>query len=86
MSEPYRDPARAPYVGDRKPNVMPWALAALAGAFILGLIFWGMSDRTPVANAPADQTTGETNRAPAKPIPANPNATTPQPDPAQPTR
>ena len=88
MTEPYRDPARAPYVGDRKNNTLPWTMAALAGAAVLGLVIFGVTrddDERTVGNPPA-VTTGQNDGTPARPIPMNPNATTPQPDPSQPQR
>jgi hypothetical protein len=58
-----------------------WILPAIVVALLLAglLVFTGTQTRT--ASTPAPETTGLTQRAPAPPaapLPANPNATTPQ--------
>ena len=74
MSEPYRDPARAPYITrDRSNNTMGWTLGALAAAAILGVVFYSMAgartDRTPTAANPPAVTVAP---APAARVPAPP--------------
>jgi hypothetical protein len=62
-----------------------WPVGILAGFLVLGFLFFSIAtpeDRTATNAAPT--TTGQADRARARPLPANPNATTPQRDPAQP--
>lgn len=64
-----------------------WALGALGAVVALALMFWlfvNTDDRT-VSN-PAPTTTGQTDRAPMTPLPANPSGTTPQQDPTVPAQ
>jgi hypothetical protein len=64
-----------------------WALGALGALVALALMFWlfvNPDDRT-VTN-PAPTTTGQSDRAPMTPLPANPSGTTPQQDPAVPAQ
>ena len=60
-----------------------WVLPAIVGAVLVaGFLVFAMSgDRPSTATNPATETTGRSERAPAppaSPLPANPNATTPQ--------
>ncbi len=88
MSDPlYRNaPGTNPprHIRPRYNYTMEWTLGAVAAALLLGLVVWGMSGDNRSASNPAPTTTGQSSREPAGPIPTNPNATTPQPDPAQP--
>ncbi len=66
-----------------------WVLPAIVGAVLVaGFLVFAMSgDRPSTATNPATETTGRSERAPAppaSPLPANPNATTPQPAPEAP--
>jgi hypothetical protein len=66
-----------------------WVMPAIVGALIVAgfVVFAMMSDRPRTATTPASETTGRSERAPAPPaapLPANPNATTPQPAPEAP--
>jgi hypothetical protein len=60
-----------------------WVTPAIIGALLLAgvLAFAASGNRERTATTPAPDTTGRTERAPvppAAPLPANPNATTPQ--------
>jgi hypothetical protein len=71
---------------DARPGwVVPAVVAALIAA---GFVVFAMSGDGPrTATSPAPETTGRSERAPAPPaapVPANPNATTPQPAPEAP--
>jgi hypothetical protein len=66
-----------------------WVLPAIVGAaLIAGFLVFAMSgDRSRTVTNPASETTGRSERAPAPPaapLPANPNATTPQAAPETP--
>jgi hypothetical protein len=66
-----------------------WVVPAIVGAVLVaGFLVFAMSgDRSTTATSPATETTGRSERAPAppaSPLPANPNATTPQPAPEAP--
>jgi len=55
MSDPYRDPARGPYVGGRT-NMTVWALGTVMVLLLIGLGYWSMSRNggtTSAANPPA---------------------------------
>jgi hypothetical protein len=73
------NPDRRRVVDERPGWVTPAIIGALLLAGILAFAASGNRDRT--ATTPAPETTGRTERAPvppAAPLPANPNATTPQ--------
>jgi hypothetical protein len=58
---------------------MGWLVAAVVALLVLaGMAIYGMSDRSTTASNPPAETTGRVDRAPASPLPANPNATEPQ--------
>jgi hypothetical protein len=85
MSDPFRSPPGTnPPRHVRNNNVMEWTLGATAGALILGLIAWGMVGNNRTVSSPSPVTTGQGDRIPKTPLPANPSGTTPQRDPAQP--
>ena len=71
-------------VGERPGWVTPAIIGALLLAGILAFAASGNRDRT--ARTPAPETTSRSERAvpPAAPLPANPNATTPQAAPEAP--
>jgi hypothetical protein len=55
MSDPYRDPARGPYVRQRT-NTTGWTLGILAVLLLIGAGFWAMNrggGPTTAANPPA---------------------------------
>jgi hypothetical protein len=62
MSDPYRDPARGPYVRERT-NTMGWALGILAALFLIGLSYWGVN-----------RNGGTTNTANRSTVPVQPAA------------
>jgi hypothetical protein len=71
---------------DERPG---WVIPAIVGAVLVaGFLVFAMSgDRTRTVTNPAPETTGRSERAPAPPaapLPANPNATTPQAAPEAP--
>jgi hypothetical protein len=68
MSDPYRDPARDPYVGERS-NTATWALGILAVLLLIGAGFWAMNrdGGTTAANPPA--VTASPSAAPGRPAP-----------------
>jgi hypothetical protein len=73
------NPERRRVVNERPGWVTPAIIGALLLAGLLAYAASGNRDRT--ATTPAPETTGRTERAPvppAAPLPANPNATTPQ--------
>jgi hypothetical protein len=49
MSDPYRDPARAPYV--QETNKTPWIAGGIAVALLLAFGLWAMDHRTPTTAA-----------------------------------
>jgi hypothetical protein len=87
MNDPRRDmdardrmnPGRRQVVNERPGWMTPAIIGALLLAGILAFAASGNRDRT--ATAPAPETAGRTERAP---LPANPNATTPQAAPEAP--
>lgn len=96
MNDPNNDMARrdmnAPPRTDERPRMEQrpgWVVPAVVGAVILaGFLVFAMSGDGPrTATTPAPETTGRSDRAPAPPatpLPANPNATTPQKAPEAP--
>ena len=73
------NPDRRRVVNERPGWVTPAIIGALLLAGLLAYAASGNRDRT--ATTPAPETTGRTERAPVPPtapLPANPNATTPQ--------
>jgi hypothetical protein len=69
-------------VDHRQSWVIPTAVGALLVAGVL--LYAASGDRTRTATTPAPETAGRTDRAPVAPLPANPNATTPQATPDAP--
>jgi hypothetical protein len=91
MSDPFQgEPGRNPprYVEqDSTYASFGWPLGILAAVFVLGVIFFSIA--TPESDQAANNrasptTTGQSSREPARPLPANPGGTMPQPAPAQP--
>ena len=71
-------------VVDERPG---WVTPAIIGALLLaGILAFAASNRDRTARTPAPETTSRSERAvpPAAPLPANPNATTPQAAPEAP--
>jgi hypothetical protein len=69
MSDPYRDPARGPYVRER-PNTVTWTLGILAVLLLIGAGFWAMNHgggALNAANPPA--VTASPSAAPGRPAP-----------------
>jgi hypothetical protein len=70
MSEPYRDPARGPYVRERS-NTTGWTLGILAILLLIGLAYWGMNHNSGATNAantpPVTATPGAVPGRPAAP-------------------
>jgi hypothetical protein len=86
---PGTNPPRYPTDLSSKADLI--AAAAVAAVLVIGLFVWSMGSHDNTADkTPADQTTAQSDRSstpankanPANPLPANPNATTPQREPA----
>jgi hypothetical protein len=96
MNDPNDDMARGntdarPRIEERsRMDTRPaWVVPAIVGAVLVaGFVVFAMSgDRSRTVTNPASETTGRSERAPAPPaapLPANPNATTPQTAPEAP--
>lgn len=82
-------------------GIIGWTLGVAAVLVALGFAIYGMSGRihtaavdppavigipAPTSKAPVPETTGRNDRAPATPLPFNPNGTQPQIDPYSPAR
>jgi hypothetical protein len=65
--------SRREYLGEYSPTT-GWITSAIVLAFLmLGVFLFSTSaDRTPTASNPSSETTGQSERAPAPTIPANP--------------
>jgi hypothetical protein len=97
MSDPRYDDSRGPYESNGpyerhtagSSSLIAGAIVAAAiVAFVLAFGFRG-GEPSRTATGPAPETTGRSERAPAPPaapLPANPNATTPQAAPDAPLR
>jgi len=86
----YRDPeiSTAPrHVEPDRFSSSAWAMGALGAVLAVALLFWlfASPDNHTVTN-PAPTTSGQSERAPVKPLPANPSGTVPQRDPAVPAQ
>ena len=87
----YRDPefSTAPRYLEREraSSSGMWALGALGAVLAVALLFWLFaSPDNRTATNPAPTTSGQSDRAPVRPLPANPSGTTPQRDPAVPAQ
>jgi hypothetical protein len=87
MNDPNDDMARRNITPTPRIDERPgWVIPAIVGAVLVaGFLVFAMSgDRSRTVTNPAPETTGRSERAPAAPLPANPNATTPQAAPEAP--
>ncbi len=86
---PYQDPefSTAPrdFQRDHASSPAMWGLGAFGAVLAVALLFWlfASSDNRTVTN-PAPTTSGQSERAPMKPLPVNPNGAAPQRDSAVP--
>lgn len=90
MNDPNDDIARRNMNAKPRTDERPgWVVPAIVGAVLVaGFLVFAMSgDWSRTATNPASETTGRSEQAPAppaRPLPANPNATTPQAAPETP--
>jgi hypothetical protein len=89
MSDPYNTPpgayntppgAQNPPPHARAASPARWTFIAIAAALLIGVGLWELSNRQDRSASNEPATVGQSERAPATPLPANPNGTVPQPE------